>query len=54
MVETALHRYYSTACQHGIHVECRRSCKWCEAPCQCACHGAEPDVLPGETDGLTG
>jgi hypothetical protein len=30
--------YHSTACTHGIHSACRRTCKWCEAPCRCECH----------------
>ncbi len=32
--------YVSTYCIHGadLHTECRRTCKHCQAPCQCACH----------------
>jgi hypothetical protein len=32
------HRYLSTACLHGLHDRCRRTCKFCNAPCQCTCH----------------
>lgn len=37
----ALHRYYSTACHHGKHEECRQHCKFCEDNCRCACHVKE-------------
>lgn len=30
--------YKSTACHHGIHVRCRRECKFCDRPCRCFCH----------------
>lgn len=32
------HIYESTACQHDLHDECRKECKWCEEPCSCSCH----------------
>lgn len=42
------HAYLSTACLHALtlspgelgslHAECRESCKWCLARCQCTCH----------------
>lgn len=31
------HEYVSTACLHGIHSRCVRSCKFCGAPCRCGC-----------------
>jgi hypothetical protein len=31
------HRYISTACQHGLHEQCRLTCKFCQSPCQCDC-----------------
>jgi hypothetical protein len=42
------HRYVSTACQHGRHDQCRRTCKFCDAACGCGgCEhqGEAPDVL---------
>lgn len=35
------HHYTSTACQHGIHDQCRRECKFCSASCACSCHKQE-------------
>jgi hypothetical protein len=35
------HLYVSTACQHGEHGQCRRTCKFCPAFCRCECHGKE-------------
>lgn len=43
------HTYLSTACLHGRHDYCASDtglagrkeparCKWCSAPCVCACH----------------
>jgi len=32
------HDYLSTSCHHGKHDHCRLHCKWCPAPCLCACH----------------
>lgn len=32
------HRYVSTACHHGECGDCRRSCKYCDTPCQHICH----------------
>lgn len=32
------HKYVSTACQHDLHKECRRECKFCDARCLCPCH----------------
>lgn len=43
------HVYLSTACWHAavtrdqedagkFHVRCRRTCKYCAAPCHCSCH----------------
>lgn len=29
------HYYLSTACFHGLHDECRKTCKFCTSPCQC-------------------
>lgn len=31
----AVHRYVSTACQHGLHDQCRRVCKFCGVSCRC-------------------
>jgi hypothetical protein len=45
-----LHLYLSTACFHeqadddgGLHASCRKTCKYCDAPCSCPKHpgGAE-------------
>lgn len=36
---TAIHHYVSTACHHGQHYVCREVCKFCDAPCNCDCHG---------------
>lgn len=35
---TLPHQYTSTACQHGKHSACRRTCKFCEMDCLCTCH----------------
>lgn len=50
---TADHVYLSTACWHALfdgnaalHDSCRNTCKFCDHPCGCECHG---DV--GETHG---
>ncbi len=46
----APHFYLSTACLHededpAFHYSCRRSCKFCGAPCSCPGHpGAAPGV----------
>jgi hypothetical protein len=40
----ALHSYFSTACQHGRHGDCRLTCKWCDEPCRCACHEPDRDI----------
>lgn len=29
--------YTSTACQHGLHERCRRTCKFCGSSCRCRC-----------------
>lgn len=34
------HDYLSTACHHGLHERCRKTCKFCAAPCKCECHAA--------------
>jgi hypothetical protein len=34
------HRYMSTACLHGHHGACRKTCKFCEVSCRCRCHQA--------------
>ena len=36
------HVYTSTACYHNLHERCRKNCKFCETPCACACHAAQP------------
>lgn len=30
-----IHHYVSTACLHGLHDRCRRTCKFCDTPCRC-------------------
>lgn len=35
---TLPHQYQSTACQHSLHEQCRKTCKTCEIPCSCRCH----------------
>lgn len=30
--------YFSTACLHLKHGECRGTCKFCSRPCGCECH----------------
>jgi hypothetical protein len=32
------HEYVSTACFHAQCGDCRRSCKYCDVPCQHVCH----------------
>ena len=32
---TEAHNYVSTACEHGLHEQCRRTCKFCPAECLC-------------------
>lgn len=36
------HRYFSTACMHGEHAQCRRRCKFCDVACVCSCHEEPP------------
>lgn len=40
------HDYRSTACGHLTHTECRLTCKFCGAPCQCDCHDAPVSAAP--------
>jgi len=35
---TDRHEYVSTACFHELHEHCRKTCKFCSAPCLCWCH----------------
>lgn len=42
--------YYSSACLHREHGECRRVCRWCGDECACACHG---NGLPVIATGVT-
>lgn len=37
-----IHIYFSTACLHGAHADCRRACKFCGEACICNCHVAKP------------
>lgn len=30
--------YFSTYCIHGLHGDCRLTCKTCQLPCRCECH----------------
>lgn len=32
------HDYTSTACQHKLHGDCRKTCKFCGVACACTCH----------------
>ncbi len=32
------HAYTSTACFHGLHERCRKTCKFCDVLCRCLCH----------------
>lgn len=32
------HRYWSTACLHQEHGQCRLTCKFCHQLCGCGCH----------------
>jgi hypothetical protein len=39
------HDYVSTACQHGQHERCRKTCKFCQTPCcctECSRHAVSP------------
>ena len=36
------HAYLSTACMHRQCELCRLTCKYCQAPCTCACHTEQP------------
>jgi hypothetical protein len=36
--------YFSTACYHDLHSECRHACKFCDAPCRCLCHPIKADI----------
>lgn len=43
------HDYVSTACHHGLHEQCRLTCKFCPTDCGCPCHhvthaSAEPEA----------
>lgn len=45
------HDYVSTACLHegddpALHFSCRKTCKFCDAPCQCPSHAAGEDPAP--------
>ncbi len=39
-----VHPYVSTACAHSMHADCRRTCKFCTAPCLCLCHYPDADA----------
>jgi hypothetical protein len=36
--------YYSTACLHTKHDQCKGDCKFCRRPCGCSCHTASADA----------
>jgi hypothetical protein len=41
------HAYISTACFHGLcGGACRKTCKYCDAPCACPCHRGSAAALP--------
>lgn len=42
------HDYLSTACEHELHAECRKTCKFCGNACGCACHDAGQHVWTRE------
>lgn len=37
-VEGVFPHYLSTYCIHGLHADCRLTCKHCQAACLCGCH----------------
>jgi hypothetical protein len=37
-----LAHYFSTYCLHADHLNCRLTCKICDAPCRCPCHAEVP------------
>src|SRR5438105_1997448 len=41
---TNTHDYLSTACYHGLHERCRKTCKFCDTSCRCLCH--QKEVMP--------
>lgn len=45
MLLTRLGHYTSTYCLHGKHVQCRLTCKHCQAPCRCSCHIADRPLV---------
>lgn len=47
-MQLSQHNYISTACQHGLCVQCRRVCKFCDTPCQCTCGHPENPLGPYE------
>lgn len=47
------HDYVSTACLHegedpALHGSCRKTCKFCDAPCQCPRHAPGEGQAPAE------
>ena len=46
MPDAGFHAYVSTACAHGECGSCRRTCKYCNAPCLHDCHPTAV-FLPG-------
>ena len=40
-VASDAHDYLSTACYHGNHGQCRKTCKFCSTVCKCSCHISE-------------
>ena len=41
------HSYTSTACFHGLHDRCRKTCKFCGVGCNCSCgHPNSPPAKP--------
>ena len=52
--EDETHSYTSTACFHGLHDRCRRTCKFCGVGCNCPC--GHPDSAyaqrKGNEDGI--
>lgn len=36
------HHYMATGCLHGLHGDCRRTCKFCGTLCVCRCHRPRP------------
>ena len=54
VMEDGRHRYWSPACVHGEHDDCRLACKTCDVPCLCYCHLDDSDVTKAARAALVG